>query len=183
MTRHLLKSIPLLILFAVVLIGSLGLLGNPVDQLRQSPMIGKKIAFFDMPVVVGNETRFTPRVWAGKVVVVNIFASWCEPCIAEHPELMALSGSGKVTVLGIAWRDKHEKVLEWLRLRGNPYQVVGLDISGKSGISLGASGVPETYVIDKKGILRYVYRSQLTADIIRDDIVPLVTQLQAEHVP
>jgi len=181
MNAKTIRLLPLLLLFFIVLLGGLGLFGGHDEARTPSPMIGKQVAFFDMPVVVGNAPRFTPHIWQEKIIVLNFFASWCQPCIAEHPALMKLAQSGKVEIYGVSWKDSKDKTIEWLRARGNPYQMVGLDISGKSAIVLGIIGVPETYVIDNKGVVRYSYRSQLTDDIINNEIVPLVDKLRAEN--
>ncbi|MDX2113596.1 MAG: DsbE family thiol:disulfide interchange protein [Alphaproteobacteria bacterium] len=178
--RILLRFAPLLVLLAIIILGGLGLFGRYDPARAPSPMMDKQVNFFDLPMVMGDAVRFTPHNWRGRVVVLNLFATWCQPCIIEHPELMKLAATGQVEIHGIAWRDKRENVLEWLKIRGNPYRFVGLDESGKSSIALGVMGVPETYIIDKHGRIRYTYRSNLTADIIQNEIIPAVQLLKAE---
>lgn len=181
MNRIYLRFVPLIILMLVIILGGLGLWGRMDPTRAPSPMMGKTVAFFDMPMVMGDASRFTTDNWRGRIIVLNIFATWCQPCIIEHPELMKLSASGQVELHGIAWRDSRENVMQWLKNRGNPYRMVGLDVSGKSSIALGVMGVPETYIIDSQGRIRYVYRSNLTADIIQKEIIPAVQQLRTER--
>ena len=181
MKRVYLRFVPLILLLLIIILGGLGLWGRTDPSRIPSPMLDKKVSFFDLPIVIGDATRFTPDNWRGRVIVLNIFASWCVPCTIEHPELMKLSESGQVEIHGIAWRDSRENVMKWLKTRGSPYQMVGLDATGKSSIALGVMGVPETYIIDSQGRVRYVYRSNLTADIIQNEIIPTVQKLQAER--
>ncbi len=180
MSKAALRFAPLLVLLMIIIMGGLGLFGRFDPARAPSPMLGKTVSFFDMPMVIGDATRFTPENWRGRIILLNVFASWCAPCIIEHPELMKLSQSGKVEIHGIAWRDSRDNIMKWLTARGNPYRMVGLDTTGKSAIALGVMGVPETYIIDTKGRIRYVYRANLTADIINKEIIPIVEQLRAE---
>ncbi len=147
-----------------------------------SPMIGKRVNFFDMPILIGNAERFTPYIWQGRVVLVNFFASWCVPCVQEHQVLMELAKTRRVEIYGIAWKDKKSTVLNWLRTRGNPYQMVGMDNWGKSSIAFGLIGVPETYILDSRGAVRFVYRSQLTKEVVDNEILPLIDKIRTEHV-
>lgn len=181
MNRLALRFAPLLVLLMVVLVGGLGLFGRQDPARTASPMMGKVVSFFDMPMVIGDADRFTPNNWQGRIIVLNVFASWCVPCIAEHEALMKLSKSGAAEIHGIAWRDSRDNIMKWLQTRGNPYRMVGLDTSGKSGVALGVMGVPETYVIDSRGRVRYNYRSQLTDEVIQKEIIPLLQKLRSER--
>lgn len=181
MKRIYLRFVPLILLLLIIILGGLGLWGRTEPARIPSPMLDKKVLFFDLPMVMGDAVRFTPENWRGRVIVLNIFASWCVPCTIEHPELMKLAASGQVELHGLAWRDSRENVMKWLTTRGNPYRMVGVDSAGKTSISFGIMGVPETYIIDAQGRVRYVYRSNLTAEIIQNEIIPTVQKLQAER--
>ena len=173
---------PLLIVLALLILAMLGLFGGDREKALQSPMVGQKIAFFDLPTLTSYHTRFNPDLWLGRVAVINIFASWCEPCAVEQPALMKLAATGKVAIYGVAWKDKEDNVVQWLAKRGNPYQTVGLDQAGKSTIAFGLSGVPETYVIAPDGTVTYNYHAPLTDEVVTRDILPLVERLRTSHV-
>ena len=103
-----------------------------------------------------------PPLKAGKPVLVNFFASWCTPCLAEHPLFMRLKEREGATIVGIAWKDKPEAARAWLAKLGDPYARVGFDQDGKVGLDWGLSGVPETYLIDAQGVVRLHFRGPLT---------------------
>jgi cytochrome c biogenesis protein CcmG/thiol:disulfide interchange protein DsbE len=107
----------------------------------------------------------------GRVHVINMFASWCVPCRAEHPQLMALQAHG-VEIIGIAYKDQPSETAEFLSELGNPFREVGLDPDGRFGLQLGIAGVPETFVIGADGRIRAVHRGPLTPDIVQREILP-----------
>lgn len=137
------------------------------------------ISPFDVPTLNSSTKRFNSDLWKDKVVVLNVFASWCLPCAAEHPSLMALAKTGKVHLLGMAWKDKPPAVQKWLAERGNPFQIVGIDEKGASTIALGLSGVPETFVIQNNRVV-FHWRSVLGEDTMSKTIIPLVERLRHE---
>lgn len=103
-----------------------------------------------------------PLLKSGKPVLVNFFASWCTPCLAEHPLFMRLKEREKATIVGVAWKDKPEAARAWLARLGDPFAQVGFDQDGKLALDWGLSGVPETYLIDASGIVRLHFRGPLT---------------------
>ena len=113
----------------------------------------------------------------GNVVVVNFFASWCVPCRAEHPLLMRLSESEHVPLYGIAYKDKPENTARFLAQLGNPYRRVGLDESGRTGIDFGVYGVPETYLIDRAGHIRYRHVGPLSAEALEHELLPRLREI------
>lgn len=112
------------------------------------------------------------------MTLVNFFASWCVPCLAEHPLLVGLARSGEVRLVGINYKDKTEDATAWLKRHGNPYARIGADREGRTGIDFGISGVPETFIIDKDGRIAYQHIGPLTAEAIEDKILPLIKELR-----
>ncbi len=179
MPRRALYLLPLL-LFAVIAGYFLwGLASDRNPKLVPSALIDKPAPAFDLPPLEGLDRPglATADLQNGEVALVNFFASWCLPCRAEHPLLMDLAESGGVRVLGIAYRDKPEDARRWLGQYGNPYERVGVDDRGRTSIDFGVSGVPETFVIDREGRIRYQHIGPLMASDIEDKIVPLIESL------
>ncbi len=106
----------------------------------------------------------------GSPTVVNFFASWCQPCLAEHPLLVELSDNSQVRVFGIAWRDSSDKAQAWLRQHGNPFFLVGIDSDSKAGIEWGIAGVPETFFLDRSGTIRFVHTGPLTRESLNEGL-------------
>jgi cytochrome c biogenesis protein CcmG, thiol:disulfide interchange protein DsbE len=107
-------------------------------------------------------------------VVVNFFASWCAPCLAEHPLFTRLKDREGTVLIGIAWKNKREDALAWLKRLGDPFKAAGLDLSGKTGLDWGLSGVPETYAIDGNGIVRLHFRGPITERDLNESIIPFL---------
>ena len=176
------RLIPLALLLLFCMLMALGLF-NRNDALQESRMLGEKPGTFDLAVIGQPMTHFSPKQWQGRIIVLNVFASWCEPCNIEHPVIMKLAKSGKAVVLGIAWKDKEENIRRWINAHGNPYQQIGLDPDGHTTVSLGLSGVPETLVIDQNGIIIYNKKAPLSEEDVDKVLLPLLSKLQAEYAP
>jgi cytochrome c biogenesis protein CcmG/thiol:disulfide interchange protein DsbE len=116
----------------------------------------------------------------GKVWLLNVWSSWCVSCREEHPVLLELSRQNIVPIYGLDYKDKREEGEAWLERGGNPYVLSAMDIEGRVGIDYGVYGVPETYVIDKQGIIQYKEIGPVTQQKLTDKILPLVAQLQAK---
>ena len=116
----------------------------------------------------------------GQVWLFNVWASWCGACRDEHPLLVALAKTGLVSVVGMDYKDTAAEAEQWLTERGNPYLLSAVDADGRVGIDYGVYGVPETYVIDKAGVIAYKQIGPVTLESLRDDILPLVKRLQAQ---
>jgi cytochrome c biogenesis protein CcmG/thiol:disulfide interchange protein DsbE len=168
--------LPLGIFVVVVGFLAVGLTLNPREL--PSPLVGKPTPDFSLPQLYNQEKTFSPNEMKGKVWLLNYWASWCEACKEEHPVLTHLAQSGEVPVYGMDYKDKRNEALTWLREWGNPYPVVAVDESGRVGINYGVYGVPETYVIDKAGVIRYKQIGPLREDIVQGKILPLVRELQ-----
>lgn len=145
-----------------------------------SPLVGKPAPQFSLPRLDNPETVFTPKEMLGKVWMFNVWASWCGACRDEHPLLVELAKAGIVPVYGMDYKDTREDAQQWLDQRGNPYVATAMDIDGRVGIDYGVYGVPETYVIDKKGIIAYKQIGPVTEEVLRDKLIPLIKRLNAQ---
>src|SRR5438552_16382060 len=110
----------------------------------------------------------------GKVSIMNVCASSSPPCLVEHPVVTRVARSGLAPVVGLNYKDTREDALPWLKRNGDPYQLIVFDANGRIGIDYGVYGVPETYVIDRQGVIRYKHNGPITADAVRNEIGPLV---------
>jgi len=166
-------------LFAVVAIYfALALSSGRDPSLVPSALIDKPAPDFALAGLDGKD-ELTRASLAGQVVLVNFFASWCVPCRAEEPLLMRLSQEEHVPVYGIAYKDKPEAAQQFLDQLGDPYRRVGLDESGRTGIDFGVYGVPETYLIDRQGHIRYRVVGPLTAATVENELLPRLKRLGA----
>ena len=161
----------------VVLLG-VGLTLNPREV--PSPLIGKAAPPFELPLLQEEQKKFASREMLGKVWLLNVWASWCEPCLQEHPVISALAKTLPAPVVGLNYKDARENALPWLQRNGNPFYQTVFDGSGRIGIDYGVYCVPETYVIDKKGIIRYKRIGPVTPEIVQKKIEPLVRELSGE---
>ena len=158
---------------ALLALLAIGLKLNPREV--PSPLIGKAAPPFELPRLDEPAKTFTQKEMLGKVWVLNVWASWCPPCLVEHPVVTELAKS--VPVVGLNYKDAREDALPWLKRNGDPFQLTVYDVSGRIGIDYGVYGVPETYVIDRKGIIRYKHIGPLTPEIVREKLQPLMQKL------
>jgi len=169
-----------LILF-VILAGFLavGLHKDPSEV--PSPLVGKPAPQFSLPRLDDAQQSFSPKEMLGQVWLFNVWASWCAACREEHPVLLELAKTNAVPLYGMDYKDTQEAAQKWLQNGGgNPYIHSVMDETGRVGIDFGVYGVPETYLIDKKGIIRYKQTGAITTKLLSDTILPLVKRLQAE---
>jgi len=166
--------LPVLLFVALAGTFAWALLSGRNPQQLPSALIGKAAPEFALPALLADLPGATNAELGGKPVLVNFFASWCVPCRAEHPLLMELSGNADATIIGIAYKDKPEGAAALLRELGNPYDRIGQDSDGRTAIDFGVYGVPETFLIDAGGIIRFRQPGPLTEDVIRQDILPLL---------
>ncbi len=164
----------------VVLVGFLavGLTLNPREV--PSPLVGKPAPAFSLPQLHDQEKTFSPADMTGQVWLLNVWASWCGGCKEEHPVLMRMAQAGDVPIYGMDYKDRREEALSWLRRYGNPYPLTAVDEAGRIGIDYGVYGVPETYVIDKQGVIRFKQIGPLDDEIVTKKILPLVKELQGK---
>jgi cytochrome c biogenesis protein CcmG/thiol:disulfide interchange protein DsbE len=143
-----------------------------------SPLIGKPAPAFELPLLEAPDRVFSEKHMLGQVWILNVWASWCPPCLVEHPVVSALAKQGVVPVIGLNYKDAREDALPWLRRNGDPYRLVAFDAAGRIGIDYGVYGVPETYVIDRQGVIRYKHIGPLTADVVQRKLEPMLKDLK-----
>ncbi|MEM7221769.1 MAG: DsbE family thiol:disulfide interchange protein [Pseudomonadota bacterium] len=144
-----------------------------------SARVDQPVPLFAVPALYDSEPDglATADLTNGKVTLVNFFASWCVPCQVEHPLFMQLAAQGKVELVGIAYRDKRADTRNWLKALGNPYSKIGVDQNGRTAIEWGVSGVPETFVIDREGRIRYQHIGPIHERDLTGKILPLIEEL------
>ena len=160
---------------ALVVLLAVGLTLNPREV--PSPLIGKPAPAFVLPLLHAPDKSFSQREMLGKVWVLNVWASWCPPCLVEHPVVTALAKSGLAPVVGLNFKDRREDALPWLKRNGDPFQLSVADADGRIAMDYGVYGVPETYVIDRGGTIRYKHIGPLTPEVVRDKVAPLLKEL------
>jgi len=143
-----------------------------------TPLIGKPAPVFRLPLLHEPDQIFSPEQMKGKVWLLNVWASWCVSCREEHPVLMQFSRLGEAPLYGLNYKDERSNGTAWLRRFGDPYVLSAFDYDGRVGIDFGVYGVPETYVIDKEGIIRYKHTGPVSMRDINEKILPLIRELQ-----
>jgi len=169
MSRYLL---PLLIFGVLLGLLAIGLGKDP--RRVPSPFIGKPAPVFDLPQLHAPEQRLTMEMLRGHPLLLNVWASWCVECRHEHALLMQLATERQVAIYGLNYKDPRADALRWLEEWGNPYVLTGADQDGRVGIDYGVYGVPETFVIDATGVIRYKHIGALTEQAVREKILPLL---------
>jgi cytochrome c biogenesis protein CcmG/thiol:disulfide interchange protein DsbE len=159
--------------FAFLLVG-LGL--NPREV--PSPLIGKAAPQFQLKRLHDPGQAFGTADMKGKVWLLNVWASWCVACREEHPLLVELARAKIVPIVGLDYKDDPAAGIQWLRQHGDPYDLSVVDRDGAVGIDYGVYGVPETFLIDKAGVIRYKHIGPVTAQALEKKIIPLVRELQ-----
>lgn len=164
----------------IVLVGFLfvGLKLNPREV--PSPLINKPAPAFTLTQLHEPDKTISQAGLLGKVWLLNIWASWCVSCRQEHPVLVELAKSKAVPIYGLNYKDQREDGKNWLRQFGDPYVLSAFDADGRVGIDYGVYGVPETFVIDKAGVIRHKHIGPLTTEAVRDRILPLVKELNGQ---
>ena len=174
--RRLLFLFPLGLFAGLAVAFGAGLMLNPREI--PSALIGDPVPEFDLPPVQGRELGFSDRDLEGEVTLVNVFASWCVECRVEHPFLMRLKEEKVVPLYGLNYKDKPDDAAAWLDTLGDPYTRTGADLSGRVAIDWGVYGVPETFVVDRNGIIAYKHIGAMSPEIFREKILPVVRRLR-----
>ncbi|HET7307891.1 MAG TPA: DsbE family thiol:disulfide interchange protein [Gammaproteobacteria bacterium] len=168
----------------VLLVGFIGVFwhGLHSDPSRvPSPLIGKHVPAFTLPALKQPSKTVSNKEFNGQISLLNVWATWCFECKAEHPTLVQFSKRHNVPLYGLDYRDNRGKALAWLKKAGNPYDKVAFDATGAVAINWGVYGAPETYLIDSHGIIRHKYIGPLTPQQIKNDLMPRIAKLRAEQ--
>ena len=168
--------IPFIVFMVISVFLYLGLNLNPHEV--PSPLIGKPAPAFTLPQLREPANQFSSKDMLGKVWLLNVWSSWCVSCKEEHPILMDLARQNVVPIYGMDYKDKREDAEAWLARGGNPYVLSVSDTEGRTGIDYGVYGVPETYVIDKHGVIQYKQIGPVTPESLKEKILPLVAELE-----
>jgi cytochrome c biogenesis protein CcmG/thiol:disulfide interchange protein DsbE len=170
--------IPLLLFIVLVAFLAVGLNRDPREV--PSPLINKAAPAFNVPQLADPKKSFSPEDMKGQVWILNVFASWCVACREEHPMLVEMSKSQVAPLIGLDYKDKRADAMEMLARQGNPYNLSAFDSDGRVGINYGVYGVPETYVIDKAGIIRFKQIGPITKEVLEKSIYPIISELKKD---
>ena len=170
--------LPLVLLLSIAVIFVFGLKNDP--SYIPSVRIDKKAPGFSLQTLEqainkSDDSKISPKNWEGKIWILNVFASWCVACNIEHPILMKLANeNSNIKIIGLAYKDNPDKTKEWLRKNGNPYDMVLVDLNGNVGIDYGVYGVPETFIIDSVGMIRYKNVGPIQPTFYEDHLLPFI---------
>jgi cytochrome c biogenesis protein CcmG/thiol:disulfide interchange protein DsbE len=150
------------------------------DQALPSPLVGKHVPRMDLPPLDAQTKGFGPReLSSGHVTVVNVFASWCAPCRSEAPVLERLARDGRFSLYGVAQKDTPARVRAFLKEVGDPFRRIALDADGRAGIEWGVYGVPETFVVDGRGVIRARIVGEITPEVLDGELMPAIREAQS----
>ena len=170
------RFLPLLLFLPLIGIMFVGLKLNPREV--PSPLINQPAPAFVLPQLLAATKLVSPELLKQRVWLLNVWASWCVSCRAEHPLLLAMRE--QVTLVGLNYKDQPAAARAWLARWGDPYLFSAVDADGAAGLDWGVYGVPETFVIDANGVVRYKHIGPLDASAVKETILPLVRRLQKE---
>lgn len=156
-------------------------IGLTLDSDRvPSPLIGKPVPAFSLPAVDDPGRTVEPADFGGRPWLLNVWATWCVSCRVEHEVLVEAARTHGATIVGLDYKDERPAAIRWLQERGDPYVVSAFDPEGRVGLDLGVYGVPETYVIDAEGIIRYKHIGPVSREQLEDTILPLLAELRGQ---
>ena len=177
--RRLIYLTPLAVLILLTIHFLIGLDRNP--QTLPSAVINTQVEEFELAAIEGKTKGFSSSDLRGQVALVNIFGSWCIACREEHPFLMELAINNVIPIFGINWREANrQNGPTWLKRFGNPYVLVGDDPRSRGAIAFGVTGAPETFVIDKKGVIRFRYTGPLSEKVWLKELLPIIKELRKQ---
>lgn len=170
--------LPLILFVVLAVFLAIGLRLNPKEI--PSPLIDKTAPAFSLPILATPDKNLSQLDLKGRVWLLNVWASWCVSCRQEHPLLLELAKLNVVAIVGLNYKDEASAANQWLAQLGNPYNVSIMDKDGRVGIDYGVYGVPETFVVDKRGIIRYKHTGPVEPGDIEQIFLPLLQKLQQE---
>ena len=170
------RFLPVIVFAVLVAFLAIGLKLDPREV--PSPLVNKAAPAFNLPLLAQPDNKLTPQDLRGKVWLLNVWASWCVSCRVEHPLLVELAKTGTVPIYGLNYKDKRDDAMQWLRERGDPYLQSLSDTDGRVGIDYGVYGVPETFVIDRQGVIRLKHIGPVTPEAMRDKVLPMLDKLR-----
>ena len=169
-------ALPLIVFLVIAGFLAIGLRLDPREV--PSPFIGKPAPPFTLPQLHRPDATISPADMKGQVWLLNVWASWCVSCRAEHEVVTRLAATGEVPIVGLNYKDERDAALGWLRRLGDPYKASAVDAQGDVGIDWGVYGVPETFVIDQQGVVRHKHIGPITDKSVSETILPLVRKLK-----
>ena len=175
--KRLIFLLPVLLFAGIAVWMAVPLIRGDDPSVLPSALIDRPAPDFALPALPEVPGGVARADLGGSVRLVNFFASWCVPCLAEHPLLTRLAREDGIPVLGVNYKDATADATAWLARHGNPYDKVGADADGRVAIDWGVYGVPETFIVDRDGHIRYRHAGPLTPDIVRDKLMPLIEEL------
>ncbi|MGE5147132.1 MAG: DsbE family thiol:disulfide interchange protein [Candidatus Eiseniibacteriota bacterium] len=178
MSRRLLFILPALGFLALAAVIAAYMLSGTDPRVVPSALLNKPVPTFVLPTIDGKPGGLSTADLKGKVAVVNVFASWCVPCLAEHPQIMTIAEDKDIEVVGINYKDKPADAEGWLKRLGDPFRHVGADRDGRVSIDWGVYGVPETFFIDRGGTIRYKHVGPITPEDLKATILPIIASLK-----
>ncbi len=173
MIRYLL---PLAIFLGLVVLLVVGLHHDP--SVIPSPLIDKPAPAFTLPTLHAPDKTIGLQDLRGGVSVLNVWASWCVECRHEHPQLLELAKDQGIRLIGLNYKDDRAEALAWLKSNGDPYSTSAFDEAGRAGMDYGVYGVPETFIIDRDGVIRYKHIGPIDARTLAEEIRPLLERLR-----
>lgn len=169
--------IPLGLFVAFVALFGIGLTMNPKEL--QSEFIDKPVPEFEIEALLPGDAPVSSADLKGEFLLLNVFGSWCQACLTEHPYLMELQANNTIKLVGLDWRDTREAGIQWLQRHGNPYDIIGFDEHSEVAIGLGVTGAPETFLIDPEGQIRYKHIGPVTRSVWQTEFAPRIETLKA----
>jgi len=171
--------LPIGAFLALVVVLAIGLTKDP--RRLPSPYIGKPAPSFELPSLKDLQVSVGSQNYAGQIVLLNVWATWCPGCRQEHDFLLELAAEDSIPIFGLNWRDNRPDALNWLATLGDPYVDSAFDEDGRVGIDWGVYGAPETFLIDQNGVVIHKHIAPLTREIWNRDFVPLIDELKGNQ--
>lgn len=177
--NKLIRIIPLVLFIALAVVLYRGLSLNP--QALPSALVGQKVPEFSLTQLLDSNKQLTEKDLKGDIVLLNVWGTWCVYCKYEHPYLVDIAKSGRVALYGLNYKDERAPATQWLKDYEDPYIFSVFDPLGKVGIELGVTAAPETFVIDKKGMIRMKHVGPIDSRVWAEKLLPMIEQLEKEQ--